>query len=194
MPLEKFKDSRCAGEAGMTLAEVMVAMLIMVTGILTMAQMFMLSTNANLSARRTTLTSVLAEQKLEQLRALTWGFDTQGLPVSDFTTDISVEPELPAGGTGLQPSPSTSLQENTPGYVDHVNASGVIVSNAVQPPATAVYTRRWSIEPLPTNPNNTLILQVLVTPLRDRGQADLGNVGRLPDEARVITVKTRKAQ
>jgi type II secretory pathway pseudopilin PulG len=192
--LEKFKDSRRAGETGMSLVEVLVSMLILVTGILTMAQMFMISTTTNLSARRTTLTSVLAEQKLEQLRALTWGFDPQGLPVSDFSTDISVEPELPAGGTGLQPSPSTSLQENTPGYVDHVNGSGVIVSNAVQPPATAVYTRRWSIEPLPTNPNNTLILQVLVTPLRDRGQANLGNVGRLPDEARMITVKTRKAQ
>jgi len=75
MPLEKFKDCKCAGEAGMSLAEVMVAMLIMVTGILTMAQMFMLSTNSNLSARRTTLTSVLAEQKVEQLRALTWGFE-----------------------------------------------------------------------------------------------------------------------
>ena len=72
--------------------------------------------------------------------------------------------------------------------------SGVIVGNAAQPPATAVYTRRWSVEPLPTNPNNTLILQVLVTPLLDRGTAGQANVARLSDEARVITVKTRKAQ
>jgi type II secretory pathway pseudopilin PulG len=192
--LEEFKHSRRSGESGTTLVEVLVATLILISGVLTMAQMFTISTKSNMSSRRTTLTTVLAEQKLEQLRALTWGFDPQGLPVSDFSTDTAVEPESPNGGSGLQPSPPTALQENTPGYVDHVDVSGQIVGNAAQPPAAAVYTRRWSIEPLPTNPNNTLILQVLVTALRDRGQADQGNVARLPDEARMITVKTRKAQ
>jgi hypothetical protein len=33
-----------------------------------------------------------------------------------------------------------------------------------------------------------------VTRNRNRGQADAGDVARLRDEARVITVKTRKAQ
>jgi type II secretory pathway pseudopilin PulG len=192
--LEKFKDSNRSGETGSTLVEVLISTLILVTGVVTMAQMFSISTKSNVSARRTTLTTVLAQQKLEQLRALTWGFDPAGLPVSDFGTDTSVDPETPTGGTGLQPSPSNTLQSNTSGYVDHLDANGQIVSNATQAPGTAVYTRRWSIEPLPTNPNNTLILQVLVTPNRVRGQAELGNVGRLSDEARVITVKTRKAQ
>jgi hypothetical protein len=50
------------------------------------------------------------------------------------------------------------------------------------------------VEPLPTNPNNTLILQVLVTRRQDRGVADAGSVARLPDEARLVTVKTRKTQ
>jgi hypothetical protein len=65
----------------------------------------------------------------------------------------------------------------------------------VAPPNT-VYVRRWSVEPLPTNPNNTLILQVMVTRWRARGTADTDQSGggkRLPDEARVISVKTRKA-
>ena len=75
-----------------------------------------------------------------------------------------------------------------------MNGQGVIVGNGTNPPATAVYTRRWSVEPLPTNPNNTIILQVLVTPVRNRGQADQGNVNRLAGEARVMTIKTRKAQ
>ena len=125
MPLEKFKDSRSAGETGTTLVEVLVSTLILVTGVLTMAEMFMISTTSNVSAKRTTLTTALAAQKLEQLRALTWGFDPQGLPVSDFTTDTSVEPESPNGGTGLQPSPSTALGENTAGYVDHLNVKGL---------------------------------------------------------------------
>jgi hypothetical protein len=192
--LEKYKRSRHAGETGSTLIEVICAVAIMATGVLTMAQMFIISTKSNMSSRNDTFAAVLAEQKIEQLRSLTWGFDTQGVPISDFTTDVSVSPESPVGGTGLQPSPSTALQQNTSGYVDHVGADGAIIGNGVLPAAATVYTRRWSIEPLPTNPNNTLIIQVLVTPNRVRGQADLGNVARLPGEARVITVKTRKAQ
>ncbi len=63
-------------------------------------------------------------------------------------------------------------------------------------PAQAVYVRRWSVEPLPANPNNTVILQVLVTKARNRGPADSeGGPGRRPrDEARLITLKTRKSQ
>jgi type II secretory pathway pseudopilin PulG len=186
--------SKRHGEAGSTLVEVLVSTLIMAAGVLTMSQLFLASTVSNMSARNDTFSTVLAEQKLEQLRALAWGFDVAGLPVSDFTTDTTVDPETPTGGRGLQPSPATAMQQNTTGYVDHVDANGKIVSNAVNPPGTAVYTRRWSIEPLPTNPNNTLIIQVLVTPNRVRGQADQGTVGRLLGEARVITVKTRKAQ
>jgi hypothetical protein len=192
--LERYKGSNQSGEAGSTFVEVMVAALVMLTGVLTMAQLFMASTASNLAAKRDSFATVLAEQKIEQLRSLAWGFDIQGLPVSDFASDTSVEPMTGNGGTGLQPSPSNTLQANTGGYVDHLGPTGQIVGNGVQAPAAAVYTRRWSIEPLPTNPNNTLIIQVLVTPNRVRGQADQGNVGRLVDEARVITVKTRKAQ
>ncbi len=181
-------------ETGSTLVEVMIATVILATGVLTMAQLFGAATASNSAARANTFATVLAEQKLEQLRSLTWGFDTQGLPVSDFTTNTTVVPESPTGGTGLTPSPGNALQSNTVGYVDHLDATGQIVGNLGVPPNTAVYTRRWSVEPLPTNPNNTLILQVLVTRNRVRGQAEQGNVGRLPDEARVITVKTRKTQ
>ncbi len=41
-------------------------------------------------------------------------------------------------------------------------------AEARTPPANTVYVRRWSVEPLPTNPNNTLILQVLVFSVGDR--------------------------
>jgi len=199
MQLDAFRTSnrvarRRRDETGSTLIEVMIATVILATGVLTMAQLFGAATASNNAARANTFATVLAEQKLEQLRSLTWGFDTQGLPVSDFTTDTTVVPESPNGGTGLTPSPGNALQSNTVGYVDHLDGTGQIVGNQGVPPNTAVYTRRWSVEPLPTNPNNTLILQVLVTRNRVRGQAEQGNVGRLPDEARVITVKTRKTQ
>jgi hypothetical protein len=192
--LEKLQRSSVVAETGSTLIEVLVATVIMVTGLLGMSQLFLLSTMNNTGSRSDTYSTVLAEQKLEQLRALAYGFDMAGLPVTDIETDTSVTPPAAAGGTGLQPSPNTALQTNTDGFVDHVNGQGVIVGNGVNPPATAVYTRRWSVEPLPTNPNNTIVLQVLVTPIRNRGQADQGNVNRLAGEARVMTIKTRKAQ
>jgi len=39
-----------------------------------------------------------------------------------------------------------------------------------------------------------VILQVLVTRRTDRGDADAGNVARMNDEARLMSVKTRKTK
>jgi hypothetical protein len=160
----------------------------------TLAQLFVISTRSNIGSHNTTYAAVLAEQKLEELRALAWGYDTQGLPLSDTTTNTAVSPETPTGGTGLSPSPGSALQSNTTGYVDYVDQFGNKMGTGANPPQNAIYTRRWSITPLPTNPNNTLVMQVLVTRNRNRGSADQGAVQRLPEEARMITVKTRKAQ
>jgi hypothetical protein len=68
------------------------------------------------------------------------------------------------------------------------------LGGGVAPPANTVFVRRWSVEPLPSNPNNTLILQVLVFRNRDRGAANNGAGTLLPEEARLVTVKTRKSQ
>ena len=180
---------------GFSLAEVMVATALLATALVTLAQLFAVSTRTNLGSRNTTYAAVLAEQKLEELRALTWGFDSTGLPVTDTTTNTAVNPDEPDGGTGLNPSPTTALQENTNGYVDYVDQWGnKIGRGGATAPTDAIYTRRWSITPLPTNPNNTLVLQVLVTRNFNRGDADEGAVARLPEEARLVTVKTRKAQ
>ncbi len=164
---------------------------IFVTGLVALGQLFAVATMANRGARVTTSTMVLAQQKMEQLRAMTWGFDVLGLPLSDTTTNISVTPPT-TGGTGLAPSPAGTLTQNTTGFVDYLDENGNWVGNGATPPAAGIFIRRWSIEPLPTNPNNTLILQVLVTRLRSRGAADAGNVKRLQEEARLVAVKTRK--
>jgi hypothetical protein len=189
--LEKSRFSR---EAGFSLLEVMIASGILATALIALGQLFAVALMANTSSRSTTYASVLAEQKMEELRALTWGFDTSGLPVTDTTTDTASSEDDAAGGTGLTPSPETALQQNTVGYVDHVDMFGSKVGKDATPPESGIYTRRWSIEPLPTNPNNTIVIQVLVTRNRARGAADEGIVLRLPEEARLITVKTRKAQ
>src|SRR5262249_15875397 len=106
-----------SSSAGFSIAEVVVAMGILTAVSLGVAQMFALSTKANLVAGGSTSTTGLAEQKMEQLRSLTWGFDANGLglPLSDMTSNIAVSPPQ-QDGTGLNPSPSDALEKNTPGF------------------------------------------------------------------------------
>jgi type II secretory pathway pseudopilin PulG len=185
---------RPGGQRGFSLLEVLFATTILIVGVAGLAQLFALSTRTNTSARSTTYAALLAQQKMEQLRGMTWGFDSAGLPLSDTSTNIAAAAETPTGGKGLSPSPAGALGANTDGYCDFVDRNGRSLGSGANPPAGTVYIRRWSVEPLPTNPNNTLVLQVLVTRHRDRGGADaVVSVNRLPDEARIISVKTRKA-
>jgi prepilin-type N-terminal cleavage/methylation domain-containing protein len=181
---------------GFSLVEVLVAMGLLTVVSLGVAQLFALSTRANVIAKGQTSTTAMAQQKLEQLRGLTWGFDLagQGLPLSDTTTNVSVDP--PAhNGSGLNPSPTDSLEQNTVGFVDFLDGAGTWVGTGSNPPASAVYIRRWSIQPLPTNPNNTLVIQVLVTPVvseATRTESAFTRT-RMSGDALLVTVRTRKA-
>jgi type II secretory pathway pseudopilin PulG len=186
--------SRWTAERGFSLLETLVAVGIMTAALVALAQLFVVGTQANRGARVTTFTATLAQEKMEQLRGLTWGFDPIGLPLSDTSTDTSQVPESPTGGTGLAPSPAGTLSTNTAGYCDFLDANGKSLGGGSNPPDNTAFIRRWSIEPLPTDPNNTLVIQVLVTRLRDRGAADTApGVKRLPEESRILSVKTRKA-
>jgi type II secretory pathway pseudopilin PulG len=176
---------RVAGEGGFSLVEVLIASVVLMTGLIAVAQMFVMSTHANMAARRVTTTAVLAQQKIEQLRGLAWGFDEFGLPVSDFSSNITVTPPASSGGVGVQASPANTLTTSTPGYVDYLDAYGAWVGTGAAPPNGAIYVRRWSIDPLPTNPNNTLVFQVLV--------GRISAAGPPTDLARQVTLKTRKS-
>ena len=181
---------------GFTLVEVVIAIGLLTMVSLGVAQLFAASTRANLSARTGTSTTTMAEQKMEQIRSLTWGFDTagQGLPVSDTTTNLAVYP-FTSSGTGLNPSPADSLEQNVTGCFDYVNSAGVWVGTGATPPGTAAYLRRWAITPLPTNPNNTLVIQVLVTPLANEQARTSSQFTRtrMSGDSLLISVKTRKA-
>jgi len=187
--------SESTSDGGFTLVEVVIAMMLLSMVALGVAQLFGIAIQRNMAARYQTSTTVLAGQKLEQLRALTLGFDAaSGLPVTDLSTDLTTEPPS-SGGAGLNPSPANSLSTNTPGYVDYLDSRGNFLGTGGAPPPTALYIRRWNISPLPTNPNNTLILQVLVTTVnRDRQVPASPGRRRAADEALVATLKTRKAK
>jgi prepilin-type N-terminal cleavage/methylation domain-containing protein len=193
----KSNSSSVAGTRGFSLVEVLISMGLLTIVSLSVAQLFAISTRATYMSRGTSSTTALAEQKLEQLRALSWGFATDGtgLPLSDTTTNLAVTPAN-ATGAGLNPSPSDALDQNTTGLVDFLDGNGVWLGTGTTPPVGTVYIRRWSVTPLPTNPNNTLILQVFVAPLAEevmRGTSTAAR-DRRPGEAWLVSVKTRKAQ
>ena len=191
----KSAESKSGKDSGFTLIEVCIAMMLLTMVALGVAQLFGLAIRMNQASRYQTSTTVLAAQKLEQLRSLTLGYDeATGLPINDNTTNLSTDPPS-SGGTGLNPSPSNSLSQTVSGFVDYLDARGNWVGNGTTPPATALYIRRWNVAPLPVNPNNTLILQVLVTTVhRERQASGTGVRSRLADEALVATLKTRKAR
>jgi prepilin-type N-terminal cleavage/methylation domain-containing protein len=186
-------------DAGFSLMETLVSIAILSAVSLSVAQLFSISMLANRNAKLQTSTVLLATEKMEQLKGLTWGFDATGLglPLTDTTTNLSNRPST-SDGSGLNPSPSGTLQNNTPGYVDYLDSFGNWAGNGSTPPENAAYIRRWSIEPLPTNPNNTLILQVFVTSPKAEALFERMPTGtlrpRLADDAWIVGVKTRKAQ
>ena len=153
-------------DGGFSLVEVMIATALLATSLTALAELFAISVSNNTVARNGTFTAVLAAQKMEQLRGI----------------------------TDLAPSTVNTLQANTDGYVDYLDPSGNTLGGGAVIPNNTAYIRRWYIEPLATSPNDTLVLQVLVTRRRTRGAAEAGSVVRAPEEARLITLKTRKEQ
>lgn len=197
--VESRSTERHRADAGFTIVEVLVSMLIISVMALGVAELFAVSIKATHAARNQTSTAVMASQKMEQLRGLTWGYDeASGLPLTDTTSDLAQDPPT-NGGSGLNPSPTGTLSSNVAGHVDYLDARSQWVGTGTTPPATAVYIRRWNIAPLPTNPNNTLILQVLVTTVTR--EAAVGAAGpstgprqRLANDALIVSVKTRKSR
>ena len=162
-------------------------MAILVVALSALAQLSAASAQANTSARTATFASLLAAEKLEQLRALTWGFDASGQPLSDTTTDISVVPPRANSGVGLTPSPAGVLAENLTGYCDFLDERGRSLGGGIVVPSSAIDVRRWSVSPVSAGPDNSLVWQVLVARVRGSEAASRAR----PDEARLVTIKTR---
>lgn len=165
---------------GFSLIEALFATTILTGALVVATQLALLSIRANQSAGSITSTTILAAQKMEQLRALAWTFDAAGVPVSDTFTDTTGT-EMPAGGTGLRLSPSAALEENTAGYCDFLDGNGNTIGRGINAPANTVFVRRWSIDSLSGVANDTLVLQVSVT-----------HIGQRSDGTRVVGIRTRK--
>lgn len=173
---------------GFTLIEVLVALAILTIAVLGLVQVLTSTARATALARRITVTSALAAQKLEQLRSLAWTVDVAGLPIGDTQTDTTATPERSSGGRGLAASPSDALNANTTGYCDFLDAEGRSLGGGTAPPVAAAYVRRWLIAPLPADPANSLVLQVrlLSREAADRGANDPGGVTLTTIRSRVM--------
>ena len=178
-------------EKGFSLPEAIIAAGLLAGALAALGQMLAIAVATHRSARAGSDATVLAQQKMEQLRGLTWGFDVSGFPIGDTATDTAASVETPTGGTGLTPSPTDTLLSNTSGWVDYVDQSGAALGGGTQVPAGAMYLRRWAIEPLPSNPSDTIVIRVFVRPA-GRPEVDPSSAHRF-DEARLIGIRTRKA-
>ncbi len=131
-------------ERGSSLIETLgatVVLLIVMAGLLDMDAMATRITEnyGHLAAR----TAEYAQDKMEQLMALSWG---------DSTSDTTVFPATSAGGTGLAVGGSSDVNAPVAGYVDYLNQDGQLLSAAGgAAPANWFYKRVWQISPAATN-------------------------------------------
>jgi type II secretory pathway pseudopilin PulG len=188
LPIRRSQD-------GFTLVEVLVAALLATTVVVNVAALSAIAVRAAATARRQTSTSLLAIQKMEQLLALTWA-STGPVPsvaVSDLTTDLSRDPPSNAG-LGLSPSPAGALDHNLAGYVDFLDEAGAWVGTGPEPPPRSVFVRRWSIDPIPSDPDNLLVLQVFVTTVEASHRQSAGRRVRQTGDAYIVDLKVRLGQ
>jgi len=122
---------------GFSLIEVVVASALLTTGLLAAVQLFIRATATNASARTQTQATLLAVEKMEQLRARS---------IDD---------------AALQQSPPEALTTDVEGYFDR--------------PAES-FVRRWSVEALPSYPDDGVVVRVVVRRSGTAGSALLETV------------------
>ena len=134
---------------GFSLVEVLVAMALVASTAIGLAELFVVSSQVTHAARISSVATLAAESKRAELRARPWAYVGSAVLSDD----------------GLAVSPSTALTVSVAGFVDYVDVSGLPIAYALQPSSNSVYVRRWSIQPLPADPANTLVLQVVAAPV-----------------------------
>jgi prepilin-type N-terminal cleavage/methylation domain-containing protein len=149
---------------GFTLIETMIAISITAVALTALAQLFVIAAQADADARRATFASILASQKIEQLKSL---------------------------GADLVAQGAAALSEDIAGACDFLDEYGRSLGTASSPLPGTVYIRRWSIEPIASDPD-TFVLQVAVFPRLWRSAVDPSGPDARPfGGAQVVTVKRR---
>ncbi|MFL6280510.1 MAG: hypothetical protein ACJ731_10395 [Vicinamibacterales bacterium] len=175
--------------SGFALLEVVIASAIATTIAGGSCVLLAMAFEASRHARTTTVATILAARKMEQLRSLRWTHVSTAAPVlsmssSDVTTDLSNDPATD-DGPGLLRSPPGTLTSNVDGYVDYVDGIGRWAGRGPAVTAAAVYIRRWAVQPGATDPDNLLVFEVVVG---TRGS----NPSVLRDAIHLVSMEARK--
>ena len=125
---------------GFSLIEALIATAVLTTGVGTLAQLVLVAAKSIERARTISSASIAAQEKLEQLRALA--------SVSD--------------GGEFAMSPAGALDENTAGFCDFLDRYGQPLEGDTTAPPNTVFVRRWSAEPIATEPD-VILVQVRVS-------------------------------
>ena len=168
--------TRATRPTGFTLLEVLIALLLLTGAFLAVAQLLAVAARTADQSRATGLGAVLAAQKMEQLRALSWAYDIDGTPIN-----------------GLNLSPPGGLTADLAGLVDYFDETGAPVGGGPPPPARAVFARRWSVDRDPgMAPTAVLVLRVSVLHRGPPGAAAGAGPRAWTEVARLIGAKARR--
>lgn len=173
--------SRLATQSGVSLLETLIAvtiLLVVLAGLIPLAGSAIATTEGQDRVARTV---EYAQDKMEQLLALSYG---------DATSNTAVFPSNGAGGTGLTPGGSMNPSAPVAGYVDYLDSNGAYLPfTGTTPPNGWVYCRAWRIEEgaaaVPALPANlkriTVTVRMMTTGLlRPLPQATLVTLKSLP--------------
>jgi prepilin-type N-terminal cleavage/methylation domain-containing protein len=155
------KDTKVKRESerGFSLVEVMIAILILTIGLLSLAQMMMVATNANALSGHMTASAALAKEQLELLKAAPFYLNP-----ADISSG-SINPMLQVGGD-IDADRSGGGQD----YFQYYDPDGQpLVPNG---PSGGAYVVRWQVEEVvPPSGNGTLPLSMVRITVRCAGMA-----------------------
>jgi hypothetical protein len=139
-----------SADEGSMLIETTIAagiLLVAVAGVMSIGAVAMTTTEnqGHLAAR----TTEYAQDKMEQLLALTYG---------DTFSDTRLFPAADSGGTGLAIGGSSNTAAPADGYVDYLDVNGNLLASGGGAPANWYYIRVWQV----TSPSANL-KQITVT-------------------------------
>ena len=154
----------CAGTAGFTLVEVLVATMLFTGGLSAVVQLVLMVSRATIAARDTSYTALLASQKLSEL----------------MTDERSV----------MAVSPPDAWMRSVNGHTEYLDSTGAVAAVAGMPPGSALYIRRWSVTPAPGDATGGMLLQVSTGRLYRQRLTGMPADAIPSDVSRVIGVRT----